>query len=105
MIGFFSDHLLFLVCLFFVVETNQRELAIEVVFLLQQSIELSQEEFFPKSFANGLELSNLVQLIAELRLYRDYLGIFFSILLEDIADSFLYFSKLDVGKIAVGVEN
>jgi len=94
-------HLLFLIFLLLVVEMNEGQLPIEIIFLFKQSVHLPHEQFFTESFAVSLELSNFIELVLEVDLTLAYFCILWFILMHKLVNWFLQFTQLDVGKIIV----
>lgn len=105
MVGLVGDHLLLLDRLFLVLEPDERELPVEIVFLLEEAIELPEEQFLAEGFAVGLELADSVELVLEVEFGLGDLGVLDLVLLDEFVDVPLEFSELDVGEAVVGKEN
>lgn len=100
-VGLVGHHLLLLVRLLLTLEPDQRELAVQIVLLLEQTVHLPEEEFLAEGPAVGLELSGLVELVAEVRTVGRYLGVLLPVLLQQLGDVLLQLAQLDVGQVAV----
>ena len=88
----FEDHLFLLVEGLFVLKAYEGQLFVEIVLFLKQSIHLSQQQFLSKGLAYRLEFTNLVELVVKLGFFVDDFLVFLFVLLDNIADGFLYFS-------------
>lgn len=100
-----GDHLLFLNVFLLVLEPDEGELPVEIVFLFQEPVELPHEQFFPESFAVGLELPDFIELIPEISLDFTNSMILVTILMHKFADIFLKLPELDVSETAIGKKN
>ena len=102
MLGLVGDHHFLFVGLLLVVEADEWELPVEIIFLLQQSVHLSEEKLFAESFTVGLELSDFIELVLKVDFFvKDFIELRF-VLLYKFVDIFLELADLDVGEIAVG---
>jgi hypothetical protein len=104
-VGLVAHHFLLLVRLDFAFEADQREFAVEVVFLLEEAVQLTKKQFFTKGSTVGLELSRFVELVTEVRSMLSYFVVHFPVLLQQICDIFLQLTELDVSEVVVGVED
>lgn len=86
-------------------EFDEGEFSVKVILLLEQAVKLPKEELFTERLTNGLKLTYFVELIGKLGLFLEDGCMFFSILLDEIADSFLQFSHLNVGKVGIRIED
>ena len=103
MLNLLADHLLLLVSLLLLLEPDERQLPVKVVFLFKEPVQLPQQQFLAEG--SGLELAYFVQLVAEIwPLLCDFL-IFFAVLPQQLGYIFLQFSQLRVVEVAVGVED